>query len=430
VIRGLGLALAASVVLTVDDPDPVSRADAARSAWRRASASGRAGLEDSAYADVRRAHEAWPMQPAYAEALARLAARRGDALTVIRVLTRLAAQEVGEGAATDTSIASLSLRDPNVATARDALRARLEGSARSEEIISGDTTFYAEGFAVDARTGARYVTSLKHRNVLVVGRDGSRRWLLAETPLARGAVMGVAIDGALDVAWLTTAVVGEAGRTAADSGRVAALLRVRLRDGAVEFETPLGDGTGAPGEISLTASGEVLVSDALKGRLYRLPRGAMNVTVVESRLLRSPQGIAPSADGAYAIVADWSHGLLRWDLTTNVVEAVAAPDDVALLGVDGLRTHGDGVLAVQNGVRPMRVAFVQLAEDGRRVAGVQTLDRPATAVGELTVGAIDGANFVYVASSQWPFWTETGARNARAGALPPVVLRSVALPRR
>jgi hypothetical protein len=430
-LAGLGsLGAQAPAAAVAGDNDPVARSEIARAAWRRASASGRGGLIDSALADLRRAHEAWPMQPAYAEGLARLAARRNDAETVVSVLARLLSQEIGQGAVADTSIASLASRDERVAGARNALTARLAAAAGRESVVAPDTTFYAEGFAIDSRTGARYITSLKHRNVLVVTRDGRDRWLLAEAPSERGAVMGVAIDEARNVAWLTTAVVGEAGRIASDSGRGAALLRVRLDVRTVEAEFPLGDGTGMPGEIAIGAGGEVLVSDAVKGRLYRLAPGASRVTVVENRLLRSPQGIAPLANGAHAIVADWSHGLLRWDLATNEIEVVAANDSVALLGVDGLRAWLGGVIAVQNGVRPMRVAFVRLSPDGRRVVGVHTLDRASDAQGEITVGAIDGSEFVYVASSQWPFWSEAGERNARAGALPPVVLRSVALPRR
>jgi len=115
--------------------DPVTRSEVARAAFRRAGASNRAGLPDSAYADVRRAHEAWPTQPAYAEGLARLAARRGDAETVVRVLARLTAQEIGAGAAIYTSIASLAARDARVASARTALLSTIAGSAGAESIV-------------------------------------------------------------------------------------------------------------------------------------------------------------------------------------------------------------------------------------------------------------------------------------------------------
>jgi hypothetical protein len=42
------------------------------------------------------------------------------------------------------------------------------------------------------------------------------------------------------------------------------------------------------------------------------------------------------------------------------------------------------------------------------------------------VGTVRGDRFVYVASSQWPFFTEAGARTA-AHPLPPVILRAVPL---
>lgn len=72
--------------------------------------------------------------------------------------------------------------------------------------LSTDTMFFAEGLATDARTGTLFVTSIRHRNVLVVESDGRSRWLIADAKvLGIGAVFGAVFDETLDALWITTA---------------------------------------------------------------------------------------------------------------------------------------------------------------------------------------------------------------------------------
>ncbi len=417
--------------------DPAARAAVARDAWRRAAAASRAGLADSAWADVGRAHAAWPAQAAYGEAYARLAARRGEDAALERVLRQLAAQEVGSGVARDTAVVRVAARTAGGSAALAALsaieRLAAEASRSRPRQLLADTLFFAEGLDADTASGTLYITSIRHRTVMAIAPDGAVRSAIVAPDVAgapsgarHGAAMGVAVDRARGVLWVTTAKLAHMREDAPTDSVRAELLRVRLSDGAIDARWTLGDGTGMPGEIALTPGGDVLVSDGVRGLLYRLRGGTGALASLASPLLRSPQGIAPSADGAVAWVADWSHGLLRWDLATDSLTAVVTPDDVTLLGIDGLRRWGALLIGVQNGVAPARIVGIALDEAGRAVRRVRTLDRPALE-GEPTVGVVVGDRYVYVSSSAWPFWTDDGARRAGSGPLPPVTVRELLL---
>jgi hypothetical protein len=424
----LGCALVAGAPLLAQD-DAVTRSEAARTALRRAAQSERAGLADSAYADVRRAQAAWPEQPAYSETLARWAARRGDTASLDRALVALAAQGAGGAAARDTAVRRVAGAVSGTGRLLAALESALAPVARgTERTVLADSMFWPEGMDADARDGTLYVTSLRRRDVLVVPRAGPTRWLLRSPDPRPAAVFGVVVDVARDVVWLA------AGGHRAMDGYIAAdsasseLLRVGLRDGRIQRRWRLGDGTGIPGEIGLAPDGEVVVSDALRGRLHRLRPGVDTLETITHPLLRSPQGIAFSADGALAWIADWSHGLLRWDRATGEICAVTVEGGATLLGIDGLRRAGDRLVGVQNGVAPARVVGITLSGDGTHATSVAVLDRPATAIGEPTVGTIIGPRYLYVSSSQWPFWSDD-AKRVGTMPLPPVSLRELALPR-
>jgi DNA-binding beta-propeller fold protein YncE len=407
--------------------DAVARSQAARTALRRAAQSERAGQLDSAYADVRRAQAAWPEQPAYSETLARWAARRGDTASLGRALDALTAQGTGGATARDTTVRRVASAAADIARRLAALEAALAPVGRGTfRTVLTDSTVWPEGIDADARDGTLFVTSLRRRDVLVVASSGATRWLL-RAPMPRpSAIFGIVVDAARDVAWLTAgghrAMEGYVDADSASSE----LLRVGLRDGRIQRRWRLGDGTGLPGEIGLAPDGEVVVSDAVLGRLYRLRQGADSLETIAHPLLRSPQGIAFSPDGRTAWVADWSHGLLRWDRGSGALAVVAVHGGGTLLGIDGLRRVGDRLVGVQNGVAPARVIGVALSTDGARATAIEVLDRPAQATGEPTVGTVVGDRFVYIASSQWPFWSDD-VRRLGTMPLPSVTLREFSL---
>lgn len=310
-----------------------------------------------------------------------------------------------------------------------AVAAQEPGARSQPQVVSSDTAFFAEGLAADPRDGTLFVTSIHWRNVLVVAPDGRTRWLLAERDAdGVGAIFGAVFDAEGARLWLTAAPLAMmAARGPGDRELRAELLEVQVADGRILRRWALGSGDGMPGEIARAGDGSILVSDGLRGQLYRLRSGATSIETLRDAALRSPQGIAPTPDGAVAYVADWSRGLLRWDLRSDSIVSVPTADGRLLRGVDGLRWHAGSLIGVQNGASPNRVVRIHLDAAGRAIAGLDVVDAPAALEGEMTVAVLLGDELVYVASSGWPFWTEDGQRRTDGRALPPVVLRRLRL---
>jgi len=120
-------------------------------------------------------------------------------------------------------------------------------------------------------------------------------------------------------------------------------------------------------------------------------------------------------------VADYVGGLFRVQLDDYSVERVTADDSINLFGIDGLYRRGNELIAIQNGIRPNRVAAFTLGHDGVTVTGARVLARNLPQFDEPTLGIVAGDEFLFVANSHWN-------RFDRKGALPegltgPIVLR-------
>ncbi len=385
-------------------PDPsLLRAEApavARNAWRDAVAAQRRGAIDSALRAAVHASETWPLQPAYAAGVARLADRLGDTATRRRAEARLR---------------RLSLPDA--------------GERSRAVVVSSDTTVFPEGLAADARSGRLFVSSLAHRAVYTADREGAWRRLVSLAPLRGASPVAMVVDTGRRELVVATADVPEAGPS--DSTRGSELVTLRLDDGAVLSRTRLGDGEVMPGEIALLPSGEVVVTDARRGAVLVLSRDGGATRTYTHPWLRSPQGVVPTRDNQGLIVADWSTGLLWLSRETGVVTRLQEPAGGTLLGIDGLvrlpSAEDDVLLGVQNGVGAPRIVRIVVHPTAPRLLSLSEIDRPAALRGEATIGTVLDGDYWYVASSHWPFRDATGARVATTSALPPVEVRRLPL---
>ncbi len=405
----------------------VDSASVARAAYSRANRLLRDQRLEDARLEMDRAATAWPVQPAYVWASAVLAARARDTIALRARLNDYLAPGIGRDLRADTSISRTLPASEFEAFARrfDANRAPRANSAVRATLA--DSTFWPEGTDVDPVSGTLYVTSLRHGTIAEVKRDGSVREILPRRAPNVGAIFAVRHDALRGMLWATTSGVPQtAGYQPADSA-IAALLGIRLSDGAIVKRVDLPIGQHVLGDVALSGR-DVLFSDSRDPALYWLRAADDSLIRIVSPLMRSPQGIAPHPDGRSVYLADYSHGLLRVDLATRAVSWVGAAAGIVPIGLDGIVLHRGAIIAIQNGVAPARVVRFALDAAGTRIISATVLDQNSAIADEPTIGALNGDEFLYVANSQWEKHGDDGAPTPGAARTAPKIL-SLRLPR-
>ena len=398
-------------------------ATVARSAWREMVRAERASDLAGAWAAVSRAATAWPEQPTYLEGQAVVAARRNDTTALLRALDRLRAIEVASFSVADTAVIRLGAAS-SVSRALRALAAATAPIPRSTPWATiADTTLYAEGIGADPGSGSVYLASVRHRTVYQItpGRPprdlGLQRWPRI------GAVLGVRFDAKRGVVWATTAGLPVmAGYQPADSS-IAALLEIQPADGKIlaRYDLP-ADLPHVPGDLAIGPGGDVFVTDSRSPVIYRLAAGAESLTPFRHPLFRSLQGVAPTPDGQFVYLADYSHGLLRWDVGAGTVERLPGPRQATTLSVDGIVLDRNRIFGIQNGVAPARVVRFDLDRSGTRIRAAVIVDRHQPLADEPTIATVLGSNLIYVANSQWEKYDDQGRRRAGTTLAPTILL--------
>jgi sugar lactone lactonase YvrE len=309
--------------------------------------------------------------------------------------------------------------------------ANLRPLVRSRILLSfGDSTFWAEGVDRDPVTKHFYVTSIRHRTIADVAPDGSVRELWPRDQPQFGAIFSVRVDTGRHVLWATTSGVPQTEGYLPGDSAIAGLLEIRPRDGAVlrRWNVPPEHGGHVLGDLAIGPAGDVFVTDSNQPVLYWLHPNGDSLESMASPLFHSLQGLAPTPDGRALYLTDYSHGLLRVDLTTRAITRVDDAPNSTSLGCDGIVWDGDGIIAVQNGVTPARIVRFTLDRSGKRVARLDVIDRNWKVADEPTIGTLMGREFVYVANGQWNKHDDDGKRLAGT-TLTPTILLAVPLGR-
>lgn len=317
--------------------------------------------------------------------------------------------------------------EPRFTAVERRFAANLEQVGKAEPAFRlAEKDFIPEGIAFDPASGDFFVSSVHLRKIVRV-HDG-RASTFADRRSGLGSVFGMHVDARHGVLWATSAAMPQMQGNDDGKAKGTALFRFDLHNGAMLSRYRLQDGRDhAFNDLEVAPDGTVYVADSNGGVYVLKPGTARLEPLVVDGPVRSAQGLALSQDGRRLYVADYASGLFALDLESRKLARVAAPSDVCVYGIDGLRAHGRDLVATQNGIRPARIVSFRLDDDGQAIRSANVLDANDPLVPEPTLFTIAGNAVYVVANSQWSRFDENG-RLPSDGSLQAPRVAKLALP--
>lgn len=328
-----------------------------------------------------------------------LAGKNDEAL---RLLSQLAAMGLVYDAAADEDFTSIKEREAY----KDILKKFDQNKARNGRSMVAfklpEKDLITESVAYDPKTETFYVSSVHKRKIVSRNKNGEIRDFATRQD-GLWAAMGMKVDANRRVLWVCSAAVPEMQEfQKAVEGR-SGVFSFDLRTGKSLKQYLLTDAQPhVLGDLTLSARGEVYISDSQTPALYRIsPEKNELELFLTSDLLRSPQGLALSDDEKLLFVADYSAGLFVVALSTKKISKISTAENVAFTTVDGMYFYKNSLLAIQNGFKPQRVVRFFLNKTFDRVEGYETIAANHPDFNEPTLGVLVKNNFYFVANSQW-----------------------------
>lgn len=159
--------------------------------------------------------------------------------------------------------------------------------------------------------------------------------------------------------------------------------------------------------LVVAPDGSVYAADAQARQIFKL-EGETLRPLLDNPRLTSIRGLALSADGKRLYFSDYELGLFGIELSTGRAFDVKVAKAVSLFGIESLYWHDGNLVAVQNGMRPPRIARLVLTPDGTGVIAAQPIDVAQDAFGQPTRGAVGGKLLYVIANSQKGGYTGLG----------------------
>lgn len=346
------------------------------------------------------ANKALAARPEFPGALFNLAmtqAVNGDPQASLQTLERLLRKGVDFGAGELDQFATVRELDGWGAYASKVDALQLPFGTADVITIYDDAEFVPEGIAFD-NEGRLYLGSI-HRGQII--RLGESVEVLSDRD-THWSVFGARFhpDGSL---WFTSAAVPQMAGVGEDEGKTG-LFRLDVTSGTITKAAilPQYEKTQVLGDLIIADDNTIYTTDSITGAVYRYYIDSNEFEILVRRGdLGSPQGLVLDASGSYLYVADYIGGLYRVWLQDGSLVKLEIDGDTTAYGIDGLYRYGDELVVIQNGIRPNRVAALQLSDNGLAITGSRLLAANLEQFDEPTLGVIRGDDFYFVANSHW-----------------------------
>lgn len=286
-----------------------------------------------------------------------------------------------------------------------------------------DKKFIPEGIAWDEKGKRFFVGSITQRRIVQVDEAGK------VTPFSQDsddldAILGLAVDAPRGrLLAISTNTLTEAGKAKPRNHVVCYDLASGKKTTAIAVPeaAQLNDVTAGP-------DGTIYASDSGGGSTFRVATDGKISLIGDKGGLRSVNGLAVTPDGKLLYIAH-ATGLVVADLVSGELARLAPPPRETVAAIDGLYLHGDALIGIQNMTNPGRVIRMPLADGGKRLTAVETLQsHHHPAFDEPTTATIAKGALYVLATTQVARYNEKGELEKPETLKEPAVVR-VALPK-
>lgn len=257
-----------------------------------------------------------------------------------------------------------------------------------------------EGIAFDPADRTLYVSSIRKRKIVAVSPEGAARDFVAPARDGLWSVLGMKVDPERRTLLACSEVDGPGmeGYAPGDLGK-SALFEFDLATGKTVhvFRPPAGHHLF--NDLAFTRE-TIWVTDSEEGSVWRIDRRSGKLArLVPAKRFLYPNGIAIDPREKTIFVAD-EKSIYRVDPVSGTSRELAHSPRIKLGEADGLYFDHGALIAIQNGIPPVRVARFSLSKGSDRVTGEMVLAAGDARITEPTTGAIAGDLMYLVGDAQ------------------------------
>lgn len=272
--------------------------------------------------------------------------------------------------------------------------------ANSKKAVTlSETTLHPEGVTYLAKTKTWLASSIHHRKIVSFDfKTGvCTDWLKTDEMLA---VFAMKVDAKEQYLWVATSAMPEMENFSEAMDGKAEILKVAIKTKQIVKRFTV-EGYHIFGDIYVAKDNVVYVSDSAKPLLYKIENDEIKPLVFFENDGFNLQGITMNEKEDQLFVADYLKGIAVVDIKTLSKTWLPLPEGSIGKGIDGLVFYKNKLIAVQNGVIPIRITQFNLNKGQNAIESFRIIDNNRPEFDEPALATIVGEKLYFFANSPW-----------------------------
>jgi len=164
------------------------------------------------------------------------------------------------------------------------------------------------------------------------------------------------------------------------------------------------EGSHVFGDITVAKNNDVYISDSLEPLIYKIEKDSLLLWKDLKKEAFNLQGIALDENESKLFIADYLKGVLVIDIKTKEHSWLDFPEETSKKGIDGLVFYKKSLIAIQNGVVPIRIVRYKLNESDTKITDFVVMDNNRKVFNEPALATLVQNKLYFFANSPWKFY--------------------------
>lgn len=287
------------------------------------------------------------------------------------------------------------------------LKAELEKEVKnSKKVISlSEKDLHPEGLLFLSKSKTWLATSIRKRKIVSFNTKTGKctDWLAGNNILA---VFSIKADKDEKFLWAATGALPEMEKYSEQLKGQAEILKIDIKTKAI-VKRFAAKGSHLFGDLAISKDNSVYITDSETPIVYKIEKDTLSEWLSLNGEALSLQGIALNADNTKLFVADYLSGIAEVAIANNADRSwLRFPKGSTQKGIDGLTYYNNSLIAIHNGVQPIRIVQYKLDKSQKQFTGFMVIDNNRPEFNEPVLSMLKDNKLYFFANSPWKFYSK------------------------
>lgn len=220
-------------------------------------------------------------------------------------------------------------------------------------------------------------------------------------------VLAIKADADEKVLWVTSSTMPEMKGYNSNLEGKSEVLKIDIKTKKVLQRFAL-EGYHVLGDVVIDKNGNVFVSDSGEATIFKISNDKLEVWLDLKKEAFNLQGLTFNDKQSELFIADYLKGILRINVNNPTDRNwLKFPEGATTKGIDGLLWYKKSLIAIHNGVKPIRILQYFLT-DGNEIVSTKILDNNRPEFNEPALGTIVSDKLYFFSNAPWKAYDKEG----------------------